>query len=502
MNISKVNSVENLWNWIKNDFSPKIRNNPWYNKNIDYDLDGYIGDFTSRMIGYAIMRQVRVNNNSCIVSSRFKNIDSCYQMNLETKDYSINWASFNSSFIPNIDMINTYKSFQHMSASSLDNYPYITGLNTYLGDGYVFNLTGSLNELQSNLILLQKLNWIDRQTRAIFIQFLLFNPNVNMFAYLNILFEILPSGNMINSIQIDTIKLFSNTKSTSILLIIYFILICLMLIKEIPIMNKMKWKYLIQFWKLVNLLIISFSIASFAVSFNFYYNQQKYLDFISQSQGYSYINFQGLTISNNLLIILLALTCFFSSIKFIRLFRFSKKIIFFSKVFKNCLNNMANFSFIFLVFLFAFIQIMYLSFNDQVKDFKSFTTSMMTVFNILITRCPIPYLNNNFIIVPFFFILDFILLSIIITILEDTFQSVKNDKEFKDKYEIDFIKIFKTKINIFNRIRKLEPTKKEKDNLNELSITINKLIAYFTEVFLLVLFYFICIINLKFLEYR
>jgi len=440
------------------------------------------------MIGFAIMRQVRVKNNSCIVSSRFKNINSCYQMNLETKDYSVDWTSFNSSFISNIEMINTYKSFQHMSASSLDNYPYMTGLNTYLGDGYVFNLTGSLNELQSNLTLLRKLNWIDRKTRAIFIQFLLFNPNINMFAYLNILFEILPSGNMINSIQIDTINLFSNTKSTSILLIVYFILICLMLIKEIPIMNKMKWKYLIQFWKLVNLFIISFSIASFAVSFNFYYNQQKSLDLISQTQGYSYINFQGLTISNNLLIILLALSCFFSSIKFIRLFRFNKKILFFSKVFKKCLNNMTNFSFIFLVFLFAFIQIMYLSFNDQVKDFKSFTTSIMTVFNILITRCPIPFLNNNLVIFPFFFILDFIFLSLMILILENTFQSMKKDKEFKDKYEIDYIEILKSKLNIFNRKIKLAPTKKEKDNLNELSNNIDKLIAYFTEVFLLLLF--------------
>jgi polycystin 1L2 len=356
------------------------------------------------MIGYATLRQVRVKNNSCSVSSGFKNlIDTCYSdsfFQMDSKDFSFNWSSFNSSFIPNIEMLNTYKSFQHMSASSLENYPYMTGLNTYLGDGYVLNLTGSLNEVQSNLTLLRKLNWIDRQTRAIFIQFLLFNPNINMFAYLNILFEILPSGNMINSIQIDTIKLFSNSKSTSILLIVYFILICLMLIKEIPIMNKMKWKYLIQFWKLVNLLIISFSIASFAVSFNFYYNQQKYLDLISQSKGYSYINFQGLIISNNLLIILLSLTCFFSTIKFIKLFRFNKKIHFFSKVFKNCLNNMTNLSCIFLVFLFAFIQIIYLAFNDQVKDFKSFTTSIMTVFNILISRTPIPYLNNNFIIIP------------------------------------------------------------------------------------------------------
>ncbi len=150
---------------------------------------------------------------------------------------------------------------------------------------------------------------------------------------------------------------------------------------------------------------------------------------------------------------------------------------------------MANFSFIFFAFLFAFIQLMYLSFNDQVKDFKSFTTSMMTVFNILITRCPIPYLNNNIIIVPFFFILDFFLISIFITILEDTFQLTKKDKENKDKYEIDYNKIFKSKLNIFNRKKKLEPTQKVKDSLHELTIKTNKLVAYFTEVSCYYIFY-------------
>ncbi len=161
---------------------------------------------------------------------------------------------------------------------------------------------------------------------------------------------------------------------------------------------------------------------------------------------------------------------------------------------------MTNLSCIFLVFLFAFIQIIYLAFNDQVKDFKSFTTSIMTVFNILISRTPIPYLNNNFIIIPFFLTLDFILLSMIITILEDTFQSMKNDKEFKDKYEIDFIKTLKSKLNIFNRKIKRESIKKEKDNLNDFSININKLIAYFTEVILLFLFFLILKLIFPFLE--
>jgi hypothetical protein len=88
----------------------------------------------------------------------------------------------------------------------------------------------------------------------------------------------------------------------------------------------------------------------------------------------------------------------------------------------------------------------------------------------------------------------------IITILEDTFQSMKNDKEFKDKYEIDFIKTLKSKLNIFNRKIKRESIKKEKDNLNDFSININKLIAYFTEVILLFLFFLILKLIFPFLE--
>ena len=43
--------------------------------------------------------------------------------------------------------------------------------------------------------------------------------------------------------------------------------------------------------------------------------------------------------------------------------------------------------------------------------------------------------------------------------------------------------MLKSKLNIFNKNIKLESTKKVKDNLDELSIATNKLIAYFTEVF-------------------
>lgn len=40
-----------------------LRANEWYNKGQPYGLAGFIDDFSSRMIGYATLRQLRVKNS-------------------------------------------------------------------------------------------------------------------------------------------------------------------------------------------------------------------------------------------------------------------------------------------------------------------------------------------------------------------------------------------------------------------------------------------------------
>ena len=44
--------------------SPGLRANEWYNGEQPYGLAGFIGDFTSRMVGYATLRQLRVKNGN------------------------------------------------------------------------------------------------------------------------------------------------------------------------------------------------------------------------------------------------------------------------------------------------------------------------------------------------------------------------------------------------------------------------------------------------------
>ena len=52
--------VEDFWDWTRDVLAPGLRAGKWYNGMQPYGLAGYINDTTSRMVGYALLRQVRM----------------------------------------------------------------------------------------------------------------------------------------------------------------------------------------------------------------------------------------------------------------------------------------------------------------------------------------------------------------------------------------------------------------------------------------------------------
>ncbi len=60
--IFKIKSIDGFWSWSINKLSTGLRANIWYNGEQPYGLAGFINDFSSRMIAYATLRQLRVKN--------------------------------------------------------------------------------------------------------------------------------------------------------------------------------------------------------------------------------------------------------------------------------------------------------------------------------------------------------------------------------------------------------------------------------------------------------
>jgi len=58
----KISGVDEFWSWSINKLCPGLRVSIWYNGSQPYGLAGYLNDFSSRMIGYATLRQLRLKN--------------------------------------------------------------------------------------------------------------------------------------------------------------------------------------------------------------------------------------------------------------------------------------------------------------------------------------------------------------------------------------------------------------------------------------------------------
>ena len=323
----------------------------------------------------------------------------------------------------------------------------------------------------SNLDKLKEFDWIDRQTRALFIEFTLFNPNLNLFSHNLILFEFLPTGNFIKSSQFSPIDLFDVTNANMftfkiIMNIIYMLFIVIFMVRVIKQAIKLNWGYFKQFYNYIDLAIIAFSWSAFSMYLYRLYESNHIFDQIQNStlggagiENIS-INLQYITYCNDLLQVFLGFCATFGTIRFIKLLKFNKKIIVFVQAFKNSLKDLASVGLVFILIWLAFVQAIYLIFNDKSAQFATLVSTMETCFQLIFGKFDvIPMIKSNAVLGPIFYILYnvmivFMLVNMVLTILTDHYNDARltNDLDKEDPELYNYLKsVLGSLINKKNR---------------------------------------------------
>lgn len=99
------------------------------------------------------------------------------------------------------------KAFLYNTSDQLDTYTYIGEHATYGAGGYVYEFRGKMSDMIANVSALRSLSWLNMQTRAVIIQLSLYNSNVNLFTFVTILVEFLPTGGLHPSARFEPISL-------------------------------------------------------------------------------------------------------------------------------------------------------------------------------------------------------------------------------------------------------------------------------------------------------
>jgi len=474
--------VEDFYTWATDVLAPSLRVSTYYNGDQAYYMAGFLGDYSSRLLGFATLRQIRVDNKDCkVLNQMSKTYGECFPeinaFNLDKNDYDYGWKELNTSYEPPNGMGAVYNAFKYQTAYKLKGSTYEGTFASYSGSGHVYELRGKLSYLIGNLSLLQENNWIDRSTRAVFVEFSAYNPNINLFVVSTMLLEILPSGTFIPSAKFECVNLMEtgNPAIKIVVMVIYMLFVVYFGLKAIKQLIKEGMSYFKGFWVYIDWLLIIFSCISLQMFLLRIEKAAEISKYFVETKGYSYIKLQDVNLANQLIVLTLSCCCAFQTIKFLQLLRFNNAIYMLALTLHHCVNKLGGFMLVFCVIWFAFVQLMYIFYNERSLAYANLYRAIITSFQILIGKFELgPLLEGNplfgsILFMAYNVIMVLLLMNTFISIICESFEAVREELNGKpNDFEIfEWIESKVTRVVNFIKPKKRVTTTFEEDEAEE-----------------------------------
>ena len=403
--------------------------------------------------------------NSCIVLYSFGAED-------KTKFYQPGWLPINAIQNTSAEKLDEIcpKPWRYASAEESESLVIWGRLRSFYSQGGYLADLGYTEKTASKVISeLNKLNWLDRYTSAVVVEFTVFNSRVNLFSSVWITVEFSPSGQVESNHMIHTMHVYNLSAGYSSVLLFCQILLSIFIIyfifSEIKEMVRNPKRYFSQFLNYIELaqilIAISFIIIHIFKEIELSANTAKLNENIFQ-----FISFDREVLLDDTETALLALLMFFNTFKLLYLFKFNSHVGHLSDVMKTSTLALINCSVGFFVFMFAFTHFGFLQFGKEILEYSAPHSALQSLLIQGVVNNEVQQLQDcHDIIGPLYFILfnmclHIIWINIFIAILIYDYGTVK--KVTKGRYYLGrfMMKKFKEMLNCLGNERET-PKKKE-----------------------------------------
>ena len=327
--------------------------------------------------------------------------------------------------------------YTYITGSALDSYPFLGTISTYGGGGYVVRLVGDENAILDAIDRLQSGGWIDRYTRAVFIEFAVYNPNANLFVGATMVAEMMNSGGFTTYYRFEPMNLLGTLDGLALfqlaIQILFVVFIVFFVIKEFRNFWKQRRTYFSEYWNWVELAIIVLSLVVVVMYVYRYLMVDKLLKIFEETAGNGYMKFQMVAYWNEQMLYGIGLLVFLSNLKFLRILRFNKIMGLLGSTLKYASKSLISFALVFFIVFIAFNQFFYLTFMSYNVNFS---TMLQTVeqclqmlvgkfnFSTFITFSPILGTTMFFLYMVLCF---FVMITMFMAIMDEAFTTVRED---------------------------------------------------------------------------
>jgi hypothetical protein len=161
---------------------------------------------------------------------------------------------------------------------------------------------------------------------------------------------------------------------------------------------------------------------------------QEVLEFFKQTAGYGYMKLQNVNNCNQILTYSLGICAALGTIKFLKMLRFNRHIVFLGMTLKFCFHELVFCSMAFFLIWIAFVQLMYFIFNKDLREYASPIKSMESGFLTILGKFdakqflygtstilgPCVFASYNIVMLTF-------VINIFVSIITDSFDKIRHD---------------------------------------------------------------------------
>ncbi|XP_073715481.1 polycystin-1-like protein 2 isoform X1 [Misgurnus anguillicaudatus] len=429
---------------------------------------GFITDGNSKLVGTARLRQLRVKKDSCKVAKPMQHtVPDCnapYSWdNEDMGSYGPDWLPL-MSVNDSVDMEWTYQ-----SQSALRGYPAWGDIALYRGGGYVVNLGSDQQNASSKLWYLFDTTWLDTYTRALFVEFTIYNANVNLFCIVTLILERTAVGAFQYRDVIQSVRIYQSTGSFQSFLIaaqvFYFLFVLYYTFLQGKAMKKQKWAYFKNRWNLLDLSIIILSFTTLSAIVRRTILGDRDIAYYQKHKD-QFPSFNDTALADATMGYLFAFLVLLGSVKMWHLLRLNSKIYLITSTLQRAWNDMSNFILVIAIVFLAYCLACYQIFGWELYSYRSIPDSFMTIFNLQVgifnydevLNCN-PVLGGVIITTCAVF-LTFIMLTLFVSVILESFSEEQENHQPSEEEE--YVNVIKLKfLGLFGIKRKTQADDKE-----------------------------------------